>query len=51
MSHTQEKISRLKKLTALTGESEVNIDSVIDSFAALRNEDLNISDSSTRSGK
>ncbi len=51
MSLTQDKIIRLRKLTALSGEKEINIDSVLDSFDSLQNIKIEANTQTTRSGK
>lgn len=51
MSLTQDKIIRLRKLTALSGNKEINIDSVLDSFESLQNIEIGANIGATRSGK
>ena len=40
MTLTQDKIIRLRKLTALSGGKEISIDSVLDSFSALQDVEI-----------
>lgn len=51
MSLTQAQINRLQKLTAIAREGELDISSVLDSFDALKNGNLNLPENTTRSGK
>jgi hypothetical protein len=51
MSLTQDQIKTLKKLTSLTGEKEVSIDSVLESFDSIANVDISHITTVTRSGK
>lgn len=51
MSLTQEKIKRLKKLTALESDKSIDIDSVVDSFDVLSKMKVDLSRESARSGK
>lgn len=51
MSLTQDQIKTLKKLTALSGEKTVSIDSVLESFDSIAQVDMSQVDTSTRSGK
>ncbi len=51
MSLTQDQIKTLKKLTALSSEKMVNIDSVLESFDSIASVDISHIDSSTRSGQ
>lgn len=50
MSLTQEQITRLKKLTALSGENRVEISSVLESFSAIQAIDTTSITDITRSG-
>ena len=50
MSLTQDTIKHLTKLTALTTEDNVSIDSVLDSFEMLKDGDLTLPENSERSG-
>jgi Asp-tRNA(Asn)/Glu-tRNA(Gln) amidotransferase C subunit len=50
MSLTQDQIKTLKKLTALSSEKEVNIDSVVESFDSITSVDTTHITSLTRSG-
>ena len=51
MSLTQDKIIRLRKLTALSGNKEISIDSVLDSFDSLKDIEIRADIRTTRSGK
>ncbi|MBP6981772.1 hypothetical protein KBB25_03285 [Candidatus Gracilibacteria bacterium] len=51
MSLTQEKIKRLKKLTALESDKSIDIDSVVDSFDMLSKMNVDLTRESARSGK
>jgi Asp-tRNA(Asn)/Glu-tRNA(Gln) amidotransferase C subunit len=51
MSLTQDQIKTLKKLTALSGEKTVSIDSVLESFDSIAQVDTSSIETSTRSGK
>ena len=51
MSLTQDKIIRLRKLTALSGDKEISIDSVLDSFDSLKHIEIQDNVGVTRSGK
>ncbi len=51
MSLTQEKINRLKKLTALESDKSINIDSVLDSFDVLQKMNVDLTRDPVRSGQ
>lgn len=51
MSLTQEQITRLAKLTALNADSHIEIDSVLDSFDAVKNTDTSSVHAISRSGQ
>ena len=51
MTLTQDKITRLKKLAGLSGQKEINIETVLESFEALRDISLPSEISVTRSGQ
>lgn len=51
MNLTQEQITRLAKLTALQANSEIQIDSVLDSVDAIKNADTHTIHTISRSGK
>jgi Asp-tRNA(Asn)/Glu-tRNA(Gln) amidotransferase C subunit len=51
MSLTQDQIKTLKKLTALSWEKTVSIDSVLESFDSIAQVDTSSITTSTRSGK
>lgn len=51
MTLTQEQITRLAELTALQANSEITIDSVLDSIDAIKNADTSEVSEISRSGK
>lgn len=51
MSLTQEQIARLGKLTSLTPNNDISVDSVLDSFDALSRMDTSSNTIVSRSGK
>ncbi len=51
MPLTQEKITALKKLTALTGGENLSIESVLDSFQTIQNLSIDPHSSVSRSGQ
>lgn len=51
MSLTQDQIKRLQKLTAIAREGDLDISGVLDSFESLKNGELVLPSTSSRSGE